>query len=88
MTYRAKERNIKGKGGEATVRKGTTAQTSKLARLRAAAGFGLRELSEASGVGIRQIQSFESGERDISNITLKNALALADALGVHPRELI
>lgn len=70
------------------MRKGTTEKTSKLARLRAGAGFGLRELSEASGVGIRQIQSFESGERDISNITLKNALALANALGVHPRDLI
>lgn len=70
------------------MRKGTTEKTSKLAKLRAGAGFGLRELSEVSGVGIRQIQSFESRERDISNITLKNALALADALGVHPRDLI
>ena len=70
------------------MRKGTTASKTKLAQLRAAAGMGQRELSEASGVAIRQIQHFESGERDISNITLKNALALADALGVHPRELI
>ena len=70
------------------MRKGTTASTSKLAKLRVAAGMGQRELSEASGVAIRQIQGFEGRERDIANITLKNALALADALGVHPRDLI
>ncbi|PWM75499.1 MAG: XRE family transcriptional regulator [Bacillota bacterium] len=70
------------------MRKGTTGGESKLAALRAARGLGQRELAEKSGVNIRQIQSFESGERDMRNASLKNALALADALGVHPRELI
>lgn len=70
------------------MRKATTESGSKLARLRVAAGLGQKELAEASGVGIRQIQSFESGERNVSNASLKNALRLADALGVHPRELL
>lgn len=70
------------------MRKATTEKGGKLARLRVAAGLGQKELAEASGVGIRQIQSFESGERDVSNASLKNALRLADALGIHPRELL
>lgn len=70
------------------MRKATTEKTSKLARLRVAAGLGQKELAEASGVNIRQIQSFESGERNISNATLKNAIRLADTLGIHPRELL
>ena len=70
------------------MRRGTSGKTSKLAELRVERGLGQRELSELSGVAIRQIQHFESGERDIKNITLKNALALAGALGVHPRDLI
>ena len=70
------------------MRKATTARESKLATLRVERGLGQRELSDKSGVNIRQIQSFESGERDISNAALKTALRLADALDVHPRELI
>lgn len=70
------------------MRKATTGKGSKLAALRVERGLGQKELAELSGVSIRQIQSFEYEERDIKNISLKNALALADALGVHPRELI
>lgn len=70
------------------MRKGTTESTSKLARLRVERGLGLRELAEKSGVNIRQIQGVEAGASKIENVSLKNALALADALGVHPRELI
>ena len=70
------------------MRKGTSSGGSKLAALRVARGLGQKELAERSGVNIRQIQFYESGERDIKNASLKNALAIADALGVHPRELI
>ena len=70
------------------MRKSTTGQGSKLATIRVERGLGQKELADKSGVNIRQIQSFESGERDIKNASLKNALALADALGVHPRELV
>ncbi len=70
------------------MRKGTTEKTGKLARLRVEAGLGQRELAELSGVYIRQIQGLESGERKIENVPLRNAIRLADALGVHPRELL
>lgn len=39
-----------------------------------------RELAEKSGINIRQIQKYESGEYDTGNMTLKNAVALARAL--------
>lgn len=70
------------------MKKGTTGRGNRLATLRVERGLGQRELSNKSGVNIRQIQSFESGERDIGNAALKTALHLADALDVHPRELI
>lgn len=70
------------------MRKGTTNSASRFARLRVERGLGQRELSEASGVNLRQIQSLESGAIAAENISLKNALRLADALGIHPRELI
>lgn len=70
------------------MRKGQRAEraSSRPSERRGDSGNG--SLPEKSGVNIRQIQSFESGERDMRNASLKNALALADALGVHPRELI
>lgn len=70
------------------MRKGTTNSTNRVARLRVERGLALRELAEASGVSMRQIQSLESGAIMAENISLKNALRLADALGIHPRELI
>lgn len=70
------------------MRKATSSSTSKLARLRVERGLGQRELADASGVYIRQIQGLESGALKMENVSLKNALRLADALGVHPRELL
>lgn len=61
---------------------------SKLAQFRTERGFTQQKLSDLSGVNIRQIQRIESGSSTIENVTLKNALALADALGVDVRELI
>lgn len=46
-----------------------------------------KELAEKSGVNIRQIQKLESREIGIDNITLKNAIALAEALGVNVVDL-
>ena len=48
----------------------------------------LEELSARSGVNTRQIQRIEQGEGKMGNVTLTNALALADALGVDVRELL
>lgn len=39
-----------------------------------------QQVADATGMNIRQIQKFESGERDLGNITLRNAIALAKSL--------
>lgn len=51
-------------------------------------GMMQKELAKKSGINIRQIQKYESGEYDIGNMTLKNAIALADALGCEMRDLL
>ena len=61
---------------------------SKLEWSRLSSGLSPKELSEASGVYIRQIQKVELGEAQAGNMTAKNLLAIADALGVDPHDLI
>lgn len=39
-----------------------------------------QQVADAAEINIRQIQKFESGEGDLGNMTLRNALALAKAL--------
>lgn len=56
------------------------------ARLKA--GLTQQQLSNASGVNIRQIQRIELGSSDAGNLTARNLLAISDALGVDPHELI
>lgn len=55
---------------------------------RKAAGFTQQELADRSGINVRQIQRIENGEAQIGNITLVNAIKLADSLGIHVRDLI
>ena len=55
---------------------------------RKSAGLTPRQLSELSGVNIRQIQRVESGASQAGNLTAKNLIAIADALGIDPHELI
>ena len=62
--------------------------TTNFAKLRRKKGVTQPALAKASGVNIRAIQKFESGERNIETASLAVALKIADALGVHPRELI
>lgn len=59
-----------------------------LQEARLAAGLTQKQLAEASGVNVRQIQRVELGEAEAGNLTARNLLALADALGVDARELI
>lgn len=47
-----------------------------------------RQLADATGVNIRQIQRLELGESQSGNITAKNLLAIAKAVGVEPEALI
>lgn len=61
---------------------------TKLEWARLGAGIGQQELAEKSGINVRQIQKVESGDAQAGNLTARNLLALADALGVEPRELI
>ena len=56
--------------------------------LRKAAGLTQRQLADAAGLNIRQIQKIEAGEIEPGNMTAKNVFALADALGVDARRLI
>lgn len=61
---------------------------TKLEWARRAAGLGQKELADKCGVNVRQIQRVELGEAEAGNLTARNLLALADALGVAARELI
>lgn len=55
---------------------------------RVAIGMTQQQLSEASGVNVRQIRRAESGSSTEGNMTAKNLLAIADALGVDPHVLL
>lgn len=61
---------------------------SNLKNLRTEKNLTQKQLADASGVNIRQIQRIENGEGDMSNVTLGNAVKLADALGVDVKELL
>ncbi len=55
---------------------------------RKAARMTQQQLADESGVNVRQIQRMESGESLAGNLTAKNLIAIADALGVDPHSLI
>lgn len=61
---------------------------TKLEWSRRMAGMTQAQLAEKSGVYIRQIQRVELGEAEAGNLTAKNILSIADALGVDARDLI
>lgn len=51
-------------------------------------GMTQAELAKKSGVNIRQLQRVEHGEAEAGNLTAKNLIAIAAALGVDARELL
>lgn len=61
---------------------------TKLEWARLAAGMAQKELAEKSGVQARYIQNVELGQSEAGNLTARNLLALARALGVEPESLI
>lgn len=61
---------------------------TKLEWSRRMAGLTQAELAKKSGVNSRQIQRVEIGEAEAGNLTAKNIIALADALGVDVRDLV
>lgn len=61
---------------------------TKLEWARQGVGLTQQQLADAAGVNIRLVQKVEGGEAEPGNLTAKNLLALADALGVDPHKLI
>ena len=59
-----------------------------LKSIRQARGLSQAELARRSGVHWVKINQIESGKIDPSNMSLKNAARLADALDVDPREFL
>lgn len=59
-----------------------------LSYYRVQAGMDVKQLANAANINVRQIYKVESGEIDAGNMTARNLLAIADALGVDIRELI
>ena len=55
---------------------------------RSVMGMTQKELAEKSGINIRQIQKYESGEYDTGNMTLTNAVSLARALECNAEDLL
>ncbi len=51
-------------------------------------GMTLKQLSEASGIMVKSISRFETGERELKNASAETVLKLAKALGVSVEELI
>lgn len=61
---------------------------NKIMLLRTSADMTQKELSENTGINIRQIQKYESGEYNIHNMTLASAISLANALECDVTDLI
>ncbi|WP_334303987.1 helix-turn-helix transcriptional regulator [Faecalimonas umbilicata] len=61
---------------------------NKIRSRRISLGLTQGELSKKTGINIRQIQKYESGEYCIENMTLKNAIALSDVLNCDVRLLL
>ena len=59
-----------------------------LKELRKLCGMTQKELAEKSGVNIRQIQKYESGEYSLDNMTAKTADAISHALGCSIDDLV
>ena len=60
---------------------------SSLEWYRRGAGIEQQQLADISRVNVRQIRKIELGEISAENLTAKNLLSLADALGVDPHAL-
>ena len=60
----------------------------KLDELLEKKGWSAYRLSKETGISQFQISRIRNGSTSMSNVTAKNALAIADALGVSVREVI
>lgn len=55
---------------------------------RKAKGMTLMQLSEATGIGYRQLQAVEVGDADPGNLAARNLLKIAFVLELDPWELL
>lgn len=55
--------------------------------LRKEKGLTLHQLSDLSGISVTQIHGVESGRIKLENMTVKNFMALCDALEVDAKEV-
>lgn len=69
-------------------RQGDEPHNNRLMWLRNRKSLTQQELASKSGVNIRQIQRYESGTSGCENMTLKNAISIADVLGCDVRDLL
>lgn len=63
------------------------ASENNLKSLRRAAGLTQRQLADAAGIFVTQVQKLESGEAKIENLRWYTVLSLSDALGVSADKL-
>jgi len=79
---------VSSSGSKALKRAVDADNRASLRDLRAKAQLTQQQLADAAGVNISQIQKLEAGTIKAENISLRNGLALADALGVEPEDLL
>ena len=56
--------------------------------MRRAAKLTQKQLADAAGINIRNMQRYESSEFDVANMRLSVAVKIADALGVDAKKLL
>ena len=73
---------------QAELRNLSHAVPNEIKALRRAARLTQKQLADAAGIDIRNMQRYESGEFDVSNMSLSVAVKIADALGVDAKKLL
>ena len=77
-----------GPQAAATIHERNVAELIPLLAIRTRVGMTQKELSQKSGVNVRQLRRIETGEAKIDNITAANLVAIADALNVDVHDLM
>ncbi len=73
---------------QAELRNLSHAAPNGIKTLRRAAKLTQKQLADVAGIDIRNMQRYESGEFDVSNMSLSVAVKIADALGVDAKKLL
>lgn len=73
---------------QAELRNLSHAVPNEIKALRRAAKLTQKQLADAAALDIRNLQRYESGEFDVSNMSLSVAVKIADVLGVDAKKLL